>query len=252
MFLPTPRDYPPARPAQPFSTTFFRRQTPPGLASLSAFFASPASPFDQRAPFFASRTWFFDYPAAFVTLERRPLELAARPLTIARGPSAMGHGTLAIGPDTLPLGCRPLPLVQSVFPLTRRSLRLRRRFFPLGLSPFPLGRRTLTIGQRFFQKERRSLTIFYEKRVSKPPENPPKPQQTAHFPQKRPFVPFLALARPPNRPTPAQPRCGRLHPPLDGRRPGAVGSAPLLMKPGNHSAFLGQYGLRPKTFRLNK
>ena len=161
----------------------------PGLGTWSAFFAPPASPFDQRTPFFASRAWFFDYRATFVTLERRPLALAARPLTIARGPSTMGHGPLAIGPAPLPLGPPVLTIGDRHLPIACGPL-------PLGRRPFPLGRRPLTLGRRSFPKERRSLTTFYEKRVSEPPQKAPKHQQNGPFPPK---TPVSALPRPPNR-----------------------------------------------------
>ena len=50
---------PPGPPRATFCDGLFRRQTPSGLGSLSAFLASPVSPFDQRTPFFASRAWSF-------------------------------------------------------------------------------------------------------------------------------------------------------------------------------------------------
>jgi hypothetical protein len=50
-----------------------------------------------------------------------------------------------------------------------------------------------------------STPILRQKTVKKRARKPPKPLKTAHFPQKRPFWPFLALPRPPNR-KPAQNR----------------------------------------------
>ena len=79
-----------------------------------------------------------------------------------------------------------------------------------------------------------------------------RPPKTAHFPQKRPVWPFPA-ARNGNPPKTAplrripRPRRG-----IDTNSPCAVRSGRMMMKPAVHSAFVGQYGFRPKSFGVNK
>ena len=219
MFLPPPRDYPPARPAQPFSTTFFRPRTAnrPGSQRPRRPARGHACP-QPHAPGMAAsavltgwiiRTLRRTRMSALRPLTRRlrPLPKSRRPFPKSRPPQTIfprpfpkARQTQTNFPRPFPCGRRPQTNSPRSFPCGRRPQTNSPRSFPCGRRPqtnsprsFPCGRRPLTIGRRFFPKERRSLTIFRQKRVSPPPENPPKPQQTPHFPQKRPFPPRLLI-----------------------------------------------------------
>ncbi len=184
MFLPPPRDYPPARPAQPFSTTFFRPRTAnrPGSQRPRRPARGHACP-QPHAPGMAASAVLTGWIIRTLRRTRmsalRPLTRRLRPLPKSRRP--------------FPKSRPPQTIFPRPFPKARQTQTNFPRPFPCGRRPqtnsprsFPCGRRPLTIGRRFFPKERRSLTIFRQKRVS-PPRKPAKTPANAPFPPKTPL-----------------------------------------------------------------